>query len=476
MDAITKSKTREIIDDFANEINERKDIGPKPTTDVIFFRSEHIDNRERPVYKVPIELLRYRKDNGRISSDVESYEKLVEPLQERSEKAQKIIREFLTNKDPEKTNELVNSIRHSTQQKPAIITCDGFLINGNRRKLAIERLHDETKDDKYRWMKVVILPGKKDPGGPPTLYEIEEVENRYQLQSEGKAEYYNFDRAISMRRKVNLGMSLDAQLRDDPNYAKLPVSEFKKVVRKHEEEFIEPLNCIDNYLMHFGREGIYSTVSEGISDREGRWQAFLDYYKYVEKKLVDENKRIQDLKIKESEVGIVRDVAFKIIRKRDLSSEKSGLPKVHKLMRDFSKYLSNPESKRALFELKNIDGKLTKEECVRDGKEVDERQKDLIWGAKNATTIIRQVKKAKQVIDYINEREEPISLLEAALDKLQHENLQPENIRLEDISRALKLAQEIKEFAHGLESDFWHIEQDNKKKIKELKGKHSSEE
>ena len=145
MDSITKSKTREIIEDFAIEISKRKDVGPKPSKAVIFFRNEHIDGIERSVFKVPIELLRYRKDNGRISSDVESYEKFKEPLLEKSDKAQKIIEEFLEKKDPEKTNELVNSIRHSTQKDSAIITCDGFLINGNRRKLAIEKLYERQK-------------------------------------------------------------------------------------------------------------------------------------------------------------------------------------------------------------------------------------------------------------------------------------------------------------------------------------------
>ena len=38
------------------------------------------------------------------------------------------------------------------------------------------------------------------PGGPPTLKEIEELENRYRFQSEDKSEYYGFDRALSIKR------------------------------------------------------------------------------------------------------------------------------------------------------------------------------------------------------------------------------------------------------------------------------------
>ncbi len=67
---ITKELAREIINDFAKEIEQNKATGPKPATAVIDFRSEKIHQKERRVESVPIELLRYRKDNGRIISDV----------------------------------------------------------------------------------------------------------------------------------------------------------------------------------------------------------------------------------------------------------------------------------------------------------------------------------------------------------------------------------------------------------------------
>ena len=169
-------------------------------------------------------------------------------------------------------------------------------------------------------MRVVILPGANDVenGGPPTIYEIEQIENRYQFQSEGKAEYYSFDKALSIRKKIIHGMSLEEQLKDDPNFAHLDIrqKEFKNVIKKYSEDYLEPLTCIDQYLESLGRTSLYDTVSTGISDREGRWEAFKDYYNFVEKKLNDKDK-LYELGLKEDEVGLVRDVAFKIIRKRE---------------------------------------------------------------------------------------------------------------------------------------------------------------
>ena len=63
-----------------------------------------------------------------------------------------------------------------------------------------EDLYEEPRRRNMRqW--VVILPGGDDEGGPPTIKEIEQIENRYQLQSDGKSEYTNFDRAISIQEK-----------------------------------------------------------------------------------------------------------------------------------------------------------------------------------------------------------------------------------------------------------------------------------
>lgn len=344
MNTITKAKTREIIEDFTQDITQRKRLGPKPTKCVINFRQESRMGIERDIYYVPTELLRYRKDNGRISSDILHYEKHNGLLIEKSEGAQGFIEGFLKSKDKEKTADLTNIIEHEGQRDPAIITCDGFLINGNRRKMVMETLQKKHPGNpKYLDMKVVILPGEKDEGGPPTLFEIEQIENRYQLQSEGKAEYYAFDRALSMRRKIECNLSLEAQLKDDPSYAGFDQKKFKEAVKKCEREYLKPLECIDRYLSYLQREGLYSTISTGFGDPEGRWQAFHDYYNSVYVKLQDDKKFYQ-LGINEDEKGDVEDIAFKIIRMREFP----GLQKAHMIIRQLPKWLGNEHAKKDL--------------------------------------------------------------------------------------------------------------------------------
>ena len=462
MSAITKIRLREIIDDFVKEIEKAKIKPSKPEETVIDFRNERSKGETRPIWEVPIELLRYRRENGRISSDVLSYELIKGKLDESSTKAQEKVREFLEKKDPEKTEELTNSIQHAGQREPAIITCDGFLINGNRRKMVMERLQKKFPgDEKFKRLRVVILPGRNDVGGPPTLLEIEEIENRYQYQSEGKAEYYGFDRALSMRHKIGIGMTLEAQLRDDPIYASLPTREFKQALKKFENDYLKPLKCADRYLKHLNREGLYETISIGIGDREGRWQAFIDYSKIYDQ--LNDNKRRLELGVEEKEIGAVEDAAFKIIRKREFRNFK----KAHDIIRSFPKLLTNKDSKRELLNInKSVNHKLEKEEIYdKNGVEYDERMKDLQWGNKYETIITSSVKKAIQLLDLHEEGETPKTLLEAALAKLNHKKMELDAIKYQDYESVLKTVREIRKKAQDIETKLYH----NKKDYDKLK-------
>ena len=289
---ITQPAIRRIIPDFRKEILQKRWEAAPPKTAVINFRDDQRVHRERPVYNVPIGLLRYRKENGRICSSVLSHERAVGPLNDTDQEAQDKIAKFLREKDPEKTEELRQLILADGQKEPAIITCDGFLIDGNRRRLVIHDLHrSHPHDQRFESMKVVILPGPDDEGGPPTLKEIEQIENCYQLQRTGKAEYYGFDAALSIRAKIERGFPLEDQLRDDPQYKNMGDPEFQKVVRKKKKELLTPLQCIDRYLDSFDRPGHYEFVSTGIGDPEGRWQAFVDYSEFHRNKLQNRRNR-----------------------------------------------------------------------------------------------------------------------------------------------------------------------------------------
>ena len=107
-----------------------------------------------------------------------------------------------------------------------------------------------------------------------------------------------------------------------------------------------------------GREGLYNTIAAGTGDREGRWQAFLDYYTHVYKKFIDQKQRL-GLGIKETEVGEIEDIAFKIIRKREFPR----IGKAHLIIRDLPKWIPIRDSRKIYSEIVKIPHELN------DGKQ-----------------------------------------------------------------------------------------------------------
>jgi hypothetical protein len=219
-----------------------------------------------------------------------------------------------------------------------------------------------------------------------------------------------------------------------------------------------PLTCVDEYLEHLGREGLYDTVSSGRDDHEGRWQAFIDYYTSVNKKLSDP-KKLVEMGIAEEEIGKIKDAAFKIIRKREIPNS----PKVHMIMRKLPNWLTNPEAKKALLKLVDVEIDIPVDERVnRVGEEIPPRTIDKLWGEKYGSQINNCVLKAERIMESTRTAETPITLLEAALGKLNHEKMDIRVMHATDIERAKKLIKGIRDKTQSLETEFYHLEKELK--------------
>ena len=165
---------------------------------------------------------------------------------------------------------------------------------------------------------------------------------------------------------------------------------------------------MDRYLQQFDREGMYGTVSSGLSDKEGRWQAFIDYSKAYHTSLTNRRWQI-DNSFDEEDVGAVEEAAFKMIRLRTLK----GLPKVHQLMRDFPKMCALKESRREILKVANeVDAALpTKDQFDADGNPLSWGDIDAKWGERNQQTLIYRTKKALECVESSRQRETPLALL-----------------------------------------------------------------
>lgn len=436
-------------------IEDMKQPTSPSTMATIDFRDELKRRTLREVVEIPVRCLRFRKNNGRIIADVESFEFEHKcKLDESADETQEILRGFLLSNDKERNEELKSLLTAKGQQQPAIATCDGFLINGNRRKMALEELyHENNQDSTFESMRVVLLPENV------TELEIQQIENRYQAQREGKAEYKGLNRALMYRKNIQNGFTLKAQLKDDPNYHKLSEEKLQKEVEKYDSNFIQPLVCVDRYLKALGREGRYNSITEGANDRQGRWQAFIDYSKLRHSLLSDKEETAKP-HMGKRDLEKLEMALFRVIRKRNLlvDSHECRVGKLHEFIRKIPKYLASPEATAEILAISKISNELPEaEKYEANGQPLKDRDLDLKWAKKHGTEILDRLQQARVHLNLREAQDKPILLMEDALRKLNYTNLDIRNMSAELHAKGLDLAKQIRsrvwEITQGIEDE-----------------------
>ena len=93
--------------------------------------------------------------------------------------------------------------------------------------------------------------------------------------------------------------------------------------------------------------------------------------------------------------------------------------------------------------------------------EVDDK-----WAARSKQHIIYNLKMAARSHEHLKDKETPVSLLEAALKKLTHRDMDLTTIRTNDYGKARTLAVDIQKEANSLERQIYNHEKQLKKLLK----------
>ncbi len=210
-----------------------------------------------PVIPVRTEFLRYRISNGRTRKAQLRYlaanpslprDFFSDPEDEKVQKAQHEILLGMIEKQ-----DLAYYLREEGQAEPAIVTADGYVVNGNRRLCALRNQGEE-------FMDVVVLPECAEQD----LYDLELT---LQMAPETKAEYDWVDELLHIR------MGLE-------EYGETP-DQIAKRMRTTREDILERrqlLAIVDEYLAHRGNEGMYHMVYENAK------QNFVDLNKNLSRR------------------------------------------------------------------------------------------------------------------------------------------------------------------------------------------------
>ena len=419
---------------------------------VIPYKDWEIKQKSLPVYEVPIEYCKYRLENGRIKTQILTHIKLKGSLNAESDDTQKTISDYLGKLDPKINEDLKKILKKEGQKDPAVMTADGFLINGNRRKWAFEQLLNEYPEEKYKKLKVVILPGSEDPERP-TVKDIAILENRFQVYLTGKAEYSKMNKALTYYTNILSGITLEELLKDDPTFGDSDNKKFQQKIKKFKKEYFEPIKLMNEYLEANNTKGDYSRVSN-------RWMSFEELGKNLTSQFENE-KFLVEHNIDKKEIGQLKSAAFNIIKIKD-SSEVAADNRY--LIRGLPKWIKT--EKNDVLKIGNIDDV---DENITDP---DERDRE--WQNKKASQVINIIKKLENLSNRKKDQEDPLNRLSEALQKLQHEDLdqnQLEQMKIPDVKKAFKLCQEIENVNKELTSFFYELQKDTKNYKEKLKKK-----
>ena len=217
--------------------------------------------RHAPIYRFALDDLAYHKGNGRIKAEVlEKEVELGRELVPSDQQDQKTIKEILLSIRADENEKIREDLRNNGQINPGIITCDGIVINGNRRKALLEQLYNETGNDEYNYLDVQVLPSDINKA------ELWLIEAGIQLSAPQQLDYSPINHLLKLREGVASGLEIETM-----------AARIYGVSKEKIQADLKRLDLIDEYLRDFlGKDDKYHLV-RGLNEHFINLQTILDW-------------------------------------------------------------------------------------------------------------------------------------------------------------------------------------------------------
>lgn len=199
------------------------------------------------VFNVPIERLTFNIRNGRFASELLAKEKsLRRKLDPERPTDALVIRQILLDQDEAETRALRADLIKHGQIDAGIITRDGAVINANRRMAVISSLFEETRESRWEYLKVAVLP---DVVSEKDLWRIEAG---LQFAKDFRLEYGPINELLKLREGIECKLT--------------PKDISNSLLGRYTEEQVNSrlkvLELIDNYLEIVGKTGDYAHIGQ----------------------------------------------------------------------------------------------------------------------------------------------------------------------------------------------------------------------
>lgn len=235
---------RKILSSHIVETNKTGDVDKVPI---------YSDAAPKPldVYNVPTEILSYNFDNVRISAEKAKKEtdrngKKLDPADPAD---QKIVGEILYSSkfySKTATKSLQEDIEKKGQIRPAVVTVDGVVWNGNRRLAIRRKKYKETGDQKYARVDIVVLPEMSGK-------ELKQLERRLQMHRDLREKYGPIQLRLDVRTSIN-----------DPEWSMQEIIASYGGLHKQSDlqNYKDEIDLIDSYLARIKRPNDYAWINE----------------------------------------------------------------------------------------------------------------------------------------------------------------------------------------------------------------------
>lgn len=265
-------KISEIIDrDKANPYG-KQDI---PWEDVL---------KPMDVYKIPLDYLIYNKYNGRILSRTKSLESQGRQIDAETEAGKQLVERLLTESNPGRNKQTLESITKLGQEKVGIITKDGIIIDGNRRAMLLRR------SGKYDYFKTVVLDVTLEEN--PT--EIEKLETIYQMGEDEKLGYNAIEKYLKAKGLHQRHIAVEK------------IADWMGETKGTIDEYLAVMETMDDYLDYLGYNGVYTQL-------DGREDLFIFLTKWTKNFYGEESVKAFD-GYRDTDVDDLKLIAYDYIR------------------------------------------------------------------------------------------------------------------------------------------------------------------
>ena len=139
----------------------------------------HGNLEEFPVFKIPLNNLIYNKYNGRILSETKAMESFGSKILAHTKEGKETIEDLLWNSKRDANDRTLKSLTEHGQEKIAVISKDGVVIDGNRRTMLLNKI------GKYDHLEAIILP----LSSYDDMLEIENIETQIQMGGDKAIDY-----------------------------------------------------------------------------------------------------------------------------------------------------------------------------------------------------------------------------------------------------------------------------------------------